>query len=45
MLAHAEEAADAHNNSVHLAGRVDNYVVDVADLIILLVIDVYADEL
>ena len=45
MLAHAEEAADADHDAVHLPGLVEQNFADVAKLLVLIVIDVQADQL
>src|SRR5262249_32797963 len=45
VLAHAEEAADADHHAVDLAGLVDQHFADVAELLVLIVIDVQTDQL
>ena len=40
MLAHAEEAADADHDAFDLAGLIEQDLVDVAELLILLVVDI-----
>jgi hypothetical protein len=45
VFAHAEEAADAQDDVLYLAGLVQDDVIDVADLFIGVVVDVDADQL
>ena len=45
VLAHAEEAADADHDAFDLAGLVEQDFADVAQLFILVVVDVQADQL
>ena len=45
VLAHAEEAADGDHDGVDAAFLVDHQLLDVADLFVLAVIDIEADEL
>ena len=45
MLAHTEEAADADDDVVDLAGLVENHVADVADLLVVVVVDIDAGQL
>ena len=44
-LAHAEEAADADDHGLYLAAAVHEHFADVADLLVVLVIDIQAFEL
>jgi len=45
MFAHAEEAPDAQDDVLDLAGLVQDDVIDVADLFVGVVVDVDADQL
>src|SRR4051812_8139837 len=45
MLAHAKESADADDDGSGLAGFVENHIADIADLLVLFVVDIDAREL
>ena len=45
VLSHAQEPTDTNDKSRHLTGLIQQNFVDVADLLILLVVDIQASEL
>src|SRR4051812_34922571 len=45
VLTHAEEATHSDDNTRNFAGLIDDDLVDVAELLILLIVDIHADEL